>query len=275
MPDQPRPPSVERVLAAARPGAGDRDADAVREVAREVVDAERARLVEGDPPRAIAELGADVVARLEAFDGPKPERSRSGGGPLRVINATGVLVHTNLGRAAWPTAAIEAARLAAEGPILLELDRNTGRRGARFAAAEDHLTALTGAEAALVVTNNAAAIALAVGLAGRGGAVAVSRGELVEIGGGVRIPEILRRAGVRLVEVGTTNRTRVADFEAAFADSKTRIRLALRVHPSNFVQAILDVGRVLAAEFDNFVCLYSQHTVFPIDKSYSAGDFLQ
>ena len=117
------------------------------------------------------------------------------------------------------------------------MDRATGRRGARYRAAEEHLVALTGAEDALIVTNNAAAIALAVGLAGRGGGVAVSRGELVEIGGGVRIPEILKRAGVRLVEVGTTNRTRVADFEAALSDPKTRIRLVLRVHPSNFVQA--------------------------------------
>ena len=87
-------------------------------------------------------------------------------GAASVINATGVIVHTNLGRAAWPRAAIEAARLAAEGPVLLEMDRATGRRGARSRAAEEHLVALTGAEDALVVTNNAAAIALAVGLAG-------------------------------------------------------------------------------------------------------------
>ena len=101
------------------------------------------------------------------------------------------------------------------------------------AQAEEHLVALTGAEDALVVTNNAAALALAVGLAGRGG-VAVSRGELVEIGGGVRIPDIVRRAGARLVEVGTTNRTRVADFEEVLAAG--RARLVLRVHPSNFRQ---------------------------------------
>ena len=232
-----RPPSVERVLAAARPGVGDRDVDAILDVARAVVDGERERVGTGKPARDAAELGAEVVARLEAFDGPTTDPRPFGGGPTRVINATGVIIHTNLGRAAWPRAAIEAARLAAEGPILLELDRATGRRGARHGEAEDHLVALTGAEAALVVTNNAAAIALAVGLAGRGGGVAVSRGELVEIGGGVRIPEILRAAGVRLVEVGTTNRTRVADFEAALVGSKARIRVVLRVHPSNFVQS--------------------------------------
>ncbi|MBA3875551.1 MAG: L-seryl-tRNA(Sec) selenium transferase [Anaerolinea sp.] len=235
--DRPRPPSVERVLAVARRAAGDRDPDAVLAVAREVVDGERARLASGGAPRDVAALGAATVATLEAFDGSVGAGRVPDAGPTRVINATGVIIHTNLGRAAWPRAASEAARRAAEGSILLELDRATGRRGVRYRAAEDHLVALTGAEDALVVTNNAAAVALAVGLTGRGGGVAVSRGELVEIGGGVRIPEILRRAGVRLVEVGTTNRTRVADFEAALADPKARIRIVLRVHPSNFVQA--------------------------------------
>jgi L-seryl-tRNA(Ser) seleniumtransferase len=124
--------------------------------------------------------------------------------------------------------------MAAASPSLLELDEDTGRRGRRFRAVEDEVVALTGAADALVTNNNAAAVALAVGLAGRAG-VAVSRGELVEIGGGVRIPEVVRRAGAKLVEVGTTNRTRVADFEAALADG--RAKLVLRVHPSNFVQA--------------------------------------
>jgi L-seryl-tRNA(Ser) seleniumtransferase len=116
-------------------------------------------------------------------------------------------------------------------PLLLELDRSTGRRGARARIAEDHLVALTGGEDALVTNNNAAALALAVGLAGRGGVV-VSRGELIEIGGGVRIPDIVRRAGARLIEVGTTNRTRTADFEAPLVEG--RARAVLRVHPSNF-----------------------------------------
>ncbi len=231
------PPSVERVLAAARPRIGERDPDAVLAVARAVVDGERVRLATGKAPRDSATLGAQVAATLEAFDGATGAGNTAGAGPTPVLNATGVIVHTNLGRAAWPRAAVEAARLAAEGSILLELDRATGRRGARYRAAEEHLVALTGAEDSLIVTNNAAAIALAVGLAGRGGGVAVSRGELVEIGGGVRIPEILKRAGVRLIEVGTTNRTRVADFETVLADPAAHIRLVLRVHPSNFVQA--------------------------------------
>ena len=220
-----RPPSVERLLAAARPGLGERSHDAVLAEARAVIDDERERLAAGEEPRTIEDLGASLVTRLDAFADP------IGSGPASVINASGVIVHTNLGRAPWPRVAIEAARSAAADPLFLELDGSTGRRSARYRAAEEHLIALTGADDGLVVNNNAAAVALAVGLAGRGGRVVVSRGELVEIGGGVRIPEIVRRAGARLVEVGTTNRTRVADFEPALADGA---RLVLRVHPSNF-----------------------------------------
>ena len=229
----PRPPSVERVLAAIRPRVADRDAGAVLAAARRVIDDERARLAvgpgSGAPPRDLPALADAVIEALHGFDGP------AGAGLVPVLNATGVILHTNLGRAPWPVAAIEAAARAAGAPVLLEMDQATGRRGARFRAVEEHLIALTGAEDALVVTNNAASLALAVGLAGRGGGVIVSRGELVEIGGGVRIPEILARAGVRVVEVGTTNRTRVADVETALSDA--RVRVVLRVHPSNFTQA--------------------------------------
>jgi L-seryl-tRNA(Ser) seleniumtransferase len=226
------PPSVERVLAAARPALGDRDPEAVTALARSVLRTERARS-NGSAARSAEALASELLERLAELDGPA-----RGAAPIpTAINATGVLIHTNLGRSTWPRAAIEAAARAAEHPLLLEMDRATGRRGTRFAAAESHLVALTGAEAGMVVTNNGAAIALAVGLAGRGGTVVVSRGELVEIGGGVRIPEILRRAGVRGVEVGTTNRTRVADFAAAFDVTARPIRVVLRVHPSNFVQS--------------------------------------
>lgn len=222
----PRPPSVERLLAAARPRLGDRTHEAVLGAARALIDDERTSLAAGAVARNLEDLAATLVATLERW-----ERAP---GPDPVINATGVIVHTNLGRAPWPRAAIEAAAAAAAGTLFLELDRATGRRGRRYREAEEHLVALTGAEDALVTNNNAAALAIAVGLAGRGKGVAVSRGELVEIGGGVRIPEIVRRAGARLVEVGTTNRTRAADFEAAFADGSAA--LVLRVHPSNFAQ---------------------------------------
>jgi L-seryl-tRNA(Ser) seleniumtransferase len=221
------PPSVDRVVSAvvveAAVGASH---DALVALARTVVEEERGRIAAGEAPRTAEALAADVAARLGGLDRPSIPA---------VLNATGVIVHTNLGRAPWPDAALRAAAAAGRGYLLLELDRQSGRRGARYREAEEHIVVLTGAEDCLVVNNNAAAVALAVGLAGRGKGVAVSRGELVEIGGGVRIPEIVRRAGARLVEVGTTNRTRVADYEEPLAAG--RAKLVLRVHPSNFRQS--------------------------------------
>jgi L-seryl-tRNA(Ser) seleniumtransferase len=226
---------VDAVLVASRARlAGDREPDALRDAARAVVDEERRRLTSGDAgvsaasARSAEDLASVVVDRLDGY------ASGSAAGPSRAINATGVIVHTNLGRAPWPDAAIRAAETAARDYLLLEIDRTTGRRGARMRLAEEHLIALTGGEDALVTNNNAAALGLAVALAGRGRGVVVSRGELVEIGGGVRIPDIVRRAGARLIEVGTTNRTRVADFEPPLADGSATI--VLRVHPSNFRQ---------------------------------------
>jgi L-seryl-tRNA(Ser) seleniumtransferase len=228
-PGSPRPPSVERVLAVVRERVdGAVEPQVLRDAAREVVDGERARLGAGEPPRDVTTLGAAVEELLRAREQGWRE------GLVPVINATGVIVHTNLGRAPWPEEAGAIAAEAARTYLLLELNRETGRRGHRYRAAEDALVELTGAADAFVTNNNAAAVALAVGLAGRGG-VAVSRGELVEIGGGVRIPEIVRRAGARLIEVGTTNRTRAADFEEPLAEG--RARLVLRVHPSNFTQS--------------------------------------
>ncbi|HUQ44960.1 MAG TPA: L-seryl-tRNA(Sec) selenium transferase, partial [Candidatus Limnocylindria bacterium] len=227
-----RPPSVDAVLRAANSSLNGHERAAVTELARDVVADERAALAGGAEGRSTDALASELIARLANL--ASADDAVEGSGLVPVINATGVILHTNLGRAAWPAAAIEAARLAASTASLLELDADTGRRGRRFRAVEDEVVALTGAEDALVTNNNAAAVALAVGLAGRDG-VAVSRGELVEIGGGVRIPEIVRRAGARLVEVGTTNRTRVPDFEAALADGRAKV--VLRVHPSNFSQS--------------------------------------
>ena len=225
--ERSRPPSVERVLGEIRRRDGEvsRDPGAMLDAVRAEIDAERSRLAEGDDARTVDALAGDVVARLDAY---------AVAGPIPVLNATGVIVHTNLGRAPWPADVARDAAALAASYLLLELDRATGRRGARVRTAEEHLIALTGAEDALVTNNNAAALALAVGLAGRGGVV-VSRGELVEIGGGVRIPEIIRRAGARLIEVGTTNRTRASDFEAPLAEG--RACAVLRVHPSNFTIA--------------------------------------
>ena len=196
-------------------------------VVRTTLDDERVRLAGGEAARSVDDLADAADALRDAY------LDAHAAVPAPVVNATGVILHTNLGRAEWPDVAIEAVGLAA-GWGALELDPATGRRGRRFHLAEDHLVALTGADAAMVVNNNAAAVALAVGLAGTGGVV-VSRGELVEIGGGVRIPEIVARAGARLIEVGTTNRTRAADFDAPLRSGDAS--LVLRVHPSNFTMA--------------------------------------
>jgi L-seryl-tRNA(Ser) seleniumtransferase len=231
------PPSVDRVLAAARPRLGARDRDAVLATARAVVAEERERLTVGTRPATVDALAEALVARLDTLAAP---------GLVPVVNATGVILHTNLGRAPWPEAAIRAAEAAARGTSLLEMDRETGQRGARFRAAEAHLIALTGAEDAIVTNNNAAAVGLALTAAigssagnvssgtgtRRAKGIAVARGELVEIGGGVRIPDVIRRAGLRLVEVGTTNRTRIADYREALESGAARA--VLRVHPSNF-----------------------------------------
>jgi L-seryl-tRNA(Ser) seleniumtransferase len=174
--------------------------------------------------RAGADPG-DLAARLQ-------EELERGRRPAlrRVLNATGVLVHTNLGRAPLADAVLDRVRAAA-GYSNLELDLTTGARGSRHDHAAPLLRRLTGAEAALVVNNNAAALLLVLAALARGREVVVSRGELVEIGDGFRIPDVLAQSGARLVEVGTTNRTRAADYEAAIGPETA---LLLRVHPSNF-----------------------------------------
>ncbi|MGC4000388.1 MAG: L-seryl-tRNA(Sec) selenium transferase [Anaeromyxobacter sp.] len=208
---------------------------AVLEAVRTALETERQAILGGHPCPAPDAVEAAVLGRLE-------EVAR---GTLRpVVNATGVVVHTNLGRAPLAAEAIDAMRQAAEGYLTLEYDLESGERGDRYAHAEAALCRLTGAEAALVVNNGAAAVLLA--LAGLGEArpgeaaaapaegrpeVIVSRGQLVEIGGGFRIPDVLLRSGAALVEVGTTNRTYARDFEAAVGP---RTRALLSVHRSNF-----------------------------------------
>jgi L-seryl-tRNA(Ser) seleniumtransferase len=247
------PPSVEHILALVRSGFEASEPEALTTLVRTVLAEERQRLAAGAPPVSDGELADAVVDRIEALGDPALTI------PPRVINATGVILHTNLGRAPWPRAARSAALAAAAGYGYLELDPGSGRRGPRFRVAEEHLVALTGAEQALVVTNNAAALLLAVGLAGRRGSVVVSRGELVEIGGGVRIPEIIARAGARLIEVGTTNRTRAEDFEPPLAEGRARV--VLRVHPSNFAMD----GFTESADLAAVAALAHRHDALVVD----------
>jgi len=148
-----------------------------------------------------------------------------------VINATGVVIHTNLGRAPLAGAAIDRVAEIARGYCSLEYDVEDGERGRRDVHAETMLRFVTGAEAAVVVNNNAAATLLILAALAKGREVVVSRGELVEIGGGFRVPDVMRESGAILREVGTTNKTRASDYAAAVSD---RTALILRVHPSNF-----------------------------------------
>ena len=159
----------------------------------------------------------------------------------RVLNATGVIVHTGLGRAPLAEAARDAVVQAAEGYSNLEFDLFTGARGSRHDHVQDLLQGLTGAEAAMVVNNCAGAVLLCAAALAQGREIVISRGQLIEIGGGFRVPEVVAQAGSRLVEVGTTNRTRLADYAAAIGADTGAI---LRAHPSNFRQLgfVEDVG---------------------------------
>ena len=183
----------------------------------------------------IAEARERVLAGGQAGHLEDAARERLGlllEGTLRpVVNATGVIVHTNLGRAPLADAAREAAADAATGYANLEYDVGAGERGSRQAHVEPLLTRITGAGAAMAVNNCAGAVLLACAALSGGREIVVSRGQLVEIGGSFRIPEVAQQSGARLVEVGTTNRTRASDYERALGD---RTGAILRAHPSNF-----------------------------------------
>ena len=189
------------------------------DVARSLLERAREQIQAGLDP---GDLGAQLRNELAAARRPRLRRA---------INATGVIAHTNLGRAPLADAALERVREVGRGYSNLEYDLAAGRRGSRQKHVAEILQRLTGAEAALVVNNNAAAVMLALAALAEGREVLVSRGELIEIGDGFRIPDVLVRSGARLCEVGTTNRTRAADYEAAIGSETA---LLLRVHQSNF-----------------------------------------
>jgi L-seryl-tRNA(Ser) seleniumtransferase len=224
-------PAIETVLR--EPALADALARVPRSLVVEAVRAEvaleRARLANG---RAAGTPAAPAAAALAAR---ASTRALAGARPAlrRVLNATGVVLHTNLGRAPLARSAHAALADIAAGYSSLEFDLDTGRRGDRGLGVERWLTRLTGASAALAVNNGAAAILLVLSALAGGRAVVVSRGELVEIGGSFRVPEILEKSGARLVEVGATNRTHLRDYERALARHDD-VAAILRVHRSNF-----------------------------------------
>ncbi|MXW03281.1 MAG: L-seryl-tRNA(Sec) selenium transferase [Holophagales bacterium] len=199
--------------------------EALRVQATRVLDAVRAEILAGIDDDELAErirgLPETVRAALEAEAPPI----------RRVLNATGVFLHTNLGRAPLPREVVADLADRLDAYCDLEMSLETGFRGDRGRRVEHLVRALTGAEAALVVNNNAAALALALSSLASGREVLLSRGELVEIGGSFRIPDILEASGARLIEVGTTNRTRIADYERAV---RPGVSLVLKVYPSNY-----------------------------------------
>lgn len=199
-------------------------ASAVTEAVRRTLDALRENILSG----AVTELPCEEALCAEIAEACRSARLPS----LRsVINATGVVLHTNLGRAALSRRALRAAEDVSRGYSTLEYDLTTGGRGQRYAHVESLLCRLTGAETALVVNNNAAAVLLTLSALTAGGEVITSRGELVEIGGSFRMPDIMAACGAVLREVGATNKTRLSDYEAAIGENT---RALLKVHTSNY-----------------------------------------
>ncbi len=217
-------PSVDRLLADLRLRAlsAEYSGDTVVTLVREELAAARQAIGRGEEPPAVDAL-VDAVDR----------RARSALAPtLRpAINATGVIIHTNLGRAPLSNAAIAAMTAVVRGYSNLEFDLEEGERGSRYVHLEEQLRALTGAEAAFAVNNNAAAVLLTLSALAQQREVIISRGQLVEIGGGFRIPDVMAESGAFLMEVGTTNRTYLRDYETAITDDSAAL---MRVHASNF-----------------------------------------
>ncbi len=199
-----------------------RPAPFLAELARSTLEMARGAISEGRPAPSEEQLAESVLGLVQVLLRPS----------LRpVINATGVIIHTNLGRAPLSREAVEASVAALKGYSNLEFDLESGERGSRYSHLESILRQVTGAEAGIAVNNNAAALLLVLSALTKGREVIISRGQLVEIGGGFRIPDVMQESGARLVEVGTTNRTRLGDYESAVTAETAAL---LRVHASNF-----------------------------------------
>ena len=258
-------PSIHRLSEALVAENPDLPRWAASQAAQEVVTAARDAMDrDSDPARGGPEAPAGdrdwlAEARVRAVELARPR-------PSRVINATGVVLHTNLGRAPMAPGAAEAAARAASGYTDLELDLARGERGDRLEGVTRRLRALSGAEAAYACNNNAAALLLALNTLARGREVVVSRGELVEIGGSFRVPEILERAGVKLVEVGSTNRTHLRDYADAIGPDTGML---LKVHRSNFELR----GFVKQVELGELVRLGASRGV-PVVEDLGSGTLL-
>jgi L-seryl-tRNA(Ser) seleniumtransferase len=212
-------PSVDRVARSLMEDVAETTRTAV---ARRAIDEERDRIRRGGEGSSFE----NVMVRAEEL---LRDRDRARLQPL--INATGVLIHTNLGRVPLGDRQLDAVKAVSENYSNLEYDIGTGRRGSRYAHATSLVAAITGAESGLVVNNNAAAVLVILAALCSGREVIVSRGELIEIGGEFRVPDVMASSGARLVEVGTTNRTHLADYERAISNDTAAI---LKVHPSNY-----------------------------------------
>jgi len=251
-------PSVEKLLSASpsEPLLRRYRRAYVAEKVRAVLASVRQEILSGTVTAPVAESA--LVRRVETTIAGE-DRS-----PLRsVVNATGTVLHTNLGRALLAKAAIAEVVRVASTPVTLEYDLTEGGRGDRDEVVEADLLALTGAEAATVVNNNAAAVLLALNTLAEGKEGIVSRGELIEIGGSFRIPDVMRKSGVLLREVGTTNRTHVQDYAEAITP---QTGLLLKVHPSNY----RIIGFTSAVELEELVALGRAHQI-PVMEDLGAG----
>ncbi len=226
-------------------------------LARDALAEARRDIIAGGQPRCLVDIAEAVSQTVAELVSPSPR-------PL--INATGVVIHTNLGRAPLSRSAIAAVEAAASGYSDLEIDLDTGRRGSRQAHLQSLLRQITGAEAALVVNNNASALLLGLSALAAGRQVIVARGEAVEIGGGFRIPDVLRQSGCELVDVGTTNRTYVRDYADAVTDHTAAF---LKAHASNFRVE----GFTAAVEERDLVALGEQ-TGVPVLHDVGSGALL-
>ncbi|HAL30064.1 MAG TPA: L-seryl-tRNA(Sec) selenium transferase [Coriobacteriia bacterium] len=225
------------------------------EALREALDATRAAVRAGE----IAEVSADAIAAdAAAWLALKARRSLR-----RVINATGIVVHTNLGRSPLAETAIEAVAEVARGYSTLEYDVPSGQRGSRHVHVEELICRLTGAEAAMAVNNNASAVLLGLAALARRKEAIVSRGQLVEIGGSFRIPDIMRESGAKMVEIGTTNKTHLRDYKNAIT---SRTGLMLKVHTSNYRV----VGFTEEVSLEELVALGAEHGV-PVFEDQGSG----